>query len=188
MADRTAAESFGNVFGAIAGLRTISPADRSFARFLFKKAQRFDFDTEQMDADPAVVKLGLARAGDLPGGDVEVEPGDSSREDVGVAVKHLGEEVYARDAYEGDAKAYAQFSVIAAAAARAGYGAAPKKALATIQEASKGREREKQRHAPAPAHAGAHSPARSADGSAGKNLAIVGGIGLALYLLSRPSR
>lgn len=61
MADRTSAEIFGTVFEFLSEEPT--PANKKFARRLFDMAQNYDFNDYQMEADEALMALGLARRG-----------------------------------------------------------------------------------------------------------------------------
>lgn len=61
MADRTSAELFGTIFSFLAENPT--PAHKSLAWRLYDLSQRYDFSECQMDADDALVMLGIARRG-----------------------------------------------------------------------------------------------------------------------------
>lgn len=61
MADRTSARVFGKVFELLAK----NPTDehKAIAKEIFAETGEYDFSSYQMDADDALMKLGLARIG-----------------------------------------------------------------------------------------------------------------------------
>lgn len=71
MADRTSAEIFGNLFKRLAE----NPRDlKDLAAAFWGMAQSYDFSNDQMDANAALIKLGLARRVKV-GGEMEMEYG-----------------------------------------------------------------------------------------------------------------
>jgi hypothetical protein len=61
MADRTSAEIFGDLFEQLAKID--DDTARVIARWAMGRTQHYDFTTDQMGADDALLKLGLAKMG-----------------------------------------------------------------------------------------------------------------------------
>lgn len=60
MADRTAAEILGEVFGILAKRKDVEEA-KAIALQVWPLTQQYDFTEDQMEADAALKKLGLMR-------------------------------------------------------------------------------------------------------------------------------
>ena len=63
MADRTSADLFGEVFGILAEHVPAGPERDATALRLWTAQDDYDFSPNQMDADNALMELGLARRG-----------------------------------------------------------------------------------------------------------------------------
>jgi len=61
MADRTSARLFGDIFNMLAEEPT--EGNKDIAAKMFPKTRDYDFNHYQMDADDALIKLGLAKMG-----------------------------------------------------------------------------------------------------------------------------
>ena len=62
MADRTSAYIFGEIFRDIASMPAL-PIRSRLAKEYWKMSREYDFSEYQMEADEALLKLGLARKG-----------------------------------------------------------------------------------------------------------------------------
>jgi hypothetical protein len=78
VSDRSSACLIGDTMRYLA--RDATPANRKLAKWLYRKAQHYDFSDCQMEADAALVKLGLARRCTRHREMVLYRPGDECEE------------------------------------------------------------------------------------------------------------